>query len=495
MRQTMLAPWGAALQHTGHALNERPRGRITNIYCAAIRANWRYAQRGQPCCHRGKDTLRTFAQSVRNVVARRSKASRLATAGLLMGQGARGLAGFRDRNAAAHHDQSATGAEMTIDPMLVESEPNQLTPSDPPTLAGATVAQSAGQVPPREPVSNQHRPLKPSFWQSSRRPNGVATLGAVVAQPSNRQLAFLIVPVVVYFVSIGYLLGSVAGAILGLVIAAAIVAVGVRVPAETMLALYRAEPLSPGQGASLREMVATLSTRAGLPTTPAIAIIPSLAVGAFAVGSSAKPAILVTEGLLRRHSLPQIAAITAHEIEHIRARDLPMFTLADTMTRVAQLMFYAGLIAGVVATFLWSVGEPTLQPWPVALLIAGPLLSSALQLALPRNHDLAADIAAVRLVGDHALVATVASSLRGCGSILDDVRLPVPQRRIPLPSPLRAHTDGAVRARKLTALAATLAQSPNELQPLQLSEGSLISLAGVGPGEMRPRDRWPGVWF
>ena len=301
----------------------------------------------------------------------------------------------------------------------------------------------------------------------------------------------LIVPVAIYFAALGYLLTGWPGAIFGVLVATAVAAVGARVPAETMLALYRAEPLGAGQGASLRDLVTALASRAGLAEPPAIAIIPSLAVGAFAVGTGPRTAILVTEGLLRRHSLRDIGAIAAHEIGHIRNGDMPLFALADTVTRVAQVMFYAGLVAATVAAFLWSVGEPTLSPWPVALLVAAPLLSSALQLSVPRDHDLAADIEAVRLTGDYERVAGVVPAQCGRGSILDDMRIPVPQRRIPLPSPLRAHIDGPVRADRLAGLASGL----DRLPPLRLGDGPLISLAGVGPGEMRPRNRWPGLWF
>ena len=309
----------------------------------------------------------------------------------------------------------------------------------------------------------------------------------------DRRIIMLDVPVTAYLALTGYVaLGSV-GIALAVAVSVLLVMFGPRIPAEAMLSVYRARALSPGQGSTLREIVSTVSARAGLSEPPALAIIPSLAIGAFSVGHGQRKAILVTEGLLRRHSLPEIAAIIAHEIAHIRAGELPLFALADAVTRAAQAMFTIGATLTLISGVLWLFAEPAF-PWlPIALLLAAPLLSSQLQLAMPREHDLLADLDASGLIGDRGLVAKVAAATSpGCGSPLDDIRLPVPQRRVPLPSPLRAHIDGPARAARL--LAARLPPD-GDTPPLSLVDGPLISLAGVGPVEMRPRNRWPGVWF
>lgn len=325
----------------------------------------------------------------------------------------------------------------------------------------------------------------------------IADLRSVTAAASqwlarNRRMALLVVPSAAYLTLCATVLLGPAGLAIGAMASLAIAILGPRISADTMLTLYRAEPLGPGQGASLREIIAALSTRAELAEPPALAIVPSLAAGVFACGSGRRRALLITEGLLRRQSLPEIAALAAHEIAHMKAGDLPLFSLADATTRVAQAMFYLGVVLVAASGVLWLVGEAPLALLPIVLLLLAPALSSQLQLRLPREHDLAADLLAARLIGDRSLVAQLAAaSPTVCGSPIDDLRLPVPQRRVPLPSPLRAHTDGPSRAQTVL----TTAEPHSPLPPLQLKDGPLISLVGLGPVEMRPRDRWPGLWF
>lgn len=307
----------------------------------------------------------------------------------------------------------------------------------------------------------------------------------------NSRIVILVAPVTLYLLIVFWLLFGTAGVILAIVAVSLLVSFGPRLSADTMLALYRAEPMSLTQGAALRDVVAAISVRAALPAPPALAIIPSLAVGAFSCGTGSRCAVLFTEGTLRRHPLSELTAIAAHEIAHLRAGDLPYFALADTVTRVAQALFYVGAALAAASGLLWLIGEPMFAALPTILLLAAPMLSSQLQLRLPSDHDLAADAEAARLIGDRLIVAKVASAETGaCGSPLDDLRLPVPQRRVPLPSPLRCHIDGELRSQALRA-----AEIANPLTPLALGDGPLISLVGVGPIEMRPRDRWPGLWF
>ena len=309
---------------------------------------------------------------------------------------------------------------------------------------------------------------------------------------SQQDSVWLLGPVTVYLAAVAMMLlppGS--GLAMALLAAALLFWLGRRISADTMLSLYRAEPIAPGQGASLRTAVEALSARAGLASPPALAIVPSLAVGAFSAGQQPRMALLLTEGLLRRYSLREIAAIAAHEIAHMRAGDLAVFSLADATTRLAQGLYYTGAVLLAIEAIAWLAGEHLTPLLPILLLLLAPALNSQLQLRLPRQREYDADQAAACLLGDRATLSAIALTMEpNCGSVLDDFRLPVPQRRAPLPSPLRAHLAGSERAHRL-ATAGPLAMMP----PLIVTEEPLISLAGVGPIEMRPRNRWPGLWF
>lgn len=356
-----------------------------------------------------------------------------------------------------------------------------------------TASRTEGSLPtPPAAVGSPDGPSQ-SLPSSSAMPTEALPVAHASGPRSSTTSTILALATGVFLLVVGLQLVGAFGAFAGMLLAGAVYAFGPHVPVERMLALYRAQQLLPGQVASLHESAAALSGRAGLARPPVIAIVPSLASGAFAVGSSEQSAILVTEGLLRRHSIPEIAAIFAHEIGHIRAGDTTTFALADTLTRLAQILFYAAVAALLVNGLLWLAAEPMLAWFPIAMMFAAPLLSSLLQLLMPRAHDLAADRLAAKLTGDRDLIVKLAAAEpTRCGTFLDDLRLPVPQRRVPLPSPLRAHIDGPARARSLAA------EPRAETAPypaLRVSDGPLVSLAGVGPVEMRPRDRWPGVWF
>jgi heat shock protein HtpX len=281
------------------------------------------------------------------------------------------------------------------------------------------------------------------------------------------------------------------GVLFALALTAIVGVVGLRLSADRMLSLYRAEAIAPGQGTALRAAITALSRKAGLVHEPALAIVPSLAIGAFSVGTPPRMALLMTEGLLRRHALNEIVALAAHEIAHMRRGDLPVFALADTITRLAQVLFYLGV--GLLGFEVTSriLGDPALSLFPIFLLVGAPMLSSRLQLNLTRQCEFEADLMAADLLGDVALMAAVVGKQTlDCGSFVDDFRLPVPQRRAPLPSPLRSHPTGAERAEKLR----TSSREPAG-PPLAIRDEPLISLVGFGPIEMRPRNRWPGVWF
>ena len=126
----------------------------------------------------------------------------------------------------------------------------------------------------------------------------------------------------------------------------------------------------------------------------------------------------------------------------------------------------------------------------VVLLILAPTLMTHLQLALSRTREFEADRAAALLTGDPLGLASAVSRLDASpGSPLDDLIPPVPARKVPLPSMLRYPPPADRRIARLNAF-----QAP-PMPPLDIAEGPRISLVGVGPIEMRPRYRWPGVWF
>jgi heat shock protein HtpX len=216
-----------------------------------------------------------------------------------------------------------------------------------------------------------------------------------------------------------------------------------------------------------------------------------MTLNAFATGTPQKAVIGITEGLLRRLTLNELAGVLAHEISHIRNNDLAVMGLADVMTRFTQMLAYLALILALINLPAFLLNEAEISFWGLVLLYLTPTAGSLIQLALSRTREYDADIEAVSLTGDPDSLASALEKLeRYQGQFWEDMTLPVPGRRIPQPSLLRSHPPTEERIARLRAL------TDRQMLPhMSLAEEPMDALVASGPVTMRPRYRWTGVWF
>ena len=180
---------------------------------------------------------------------------------------------------------------------------------------------------------------------------------------------------------------------------------------EMILRLTRAQPLAPQQAPGLYRLVGELAGRAGLPRTPRLFRVPTPALNAFAAGSRDDPAIAVTDGLLASLEPREMAGVLAHELSHVRARDVWVMTLAAVVGRMTSLMSFLGqllLFVLIPVSLFTGHGVPLLA---IVLLIFAPTISGLLQLALSRTREYDADIAAVEITGDPRGLASALAKL------------------------------------------------------------------------------------
>ena len=331
--------------------------------------------------------------------------------------------------------------------------------------------------------------------------HGVTEANAAPHTPSSREnlttSAVLIAAMSVVGCFGAWCIAGLAGLAAVAFVMSAVLFLDTTVPTRILLRAYKAE-LLPADDSQMSSLVDVLAWRAGLPTRPELYSIPSLTMSAFACGSAASPAIAVSEGMLRRLSLRETAAVLAHEVAHIRNGDLTVFALADALARLSQILAYAAVGISVL-NVVRGFGEEWLS-WPfVALMYAAPLLTNLLQQRLGRGREFEADRTAVALTGDAESFAAALKRLDSfepdaTGTSLDDIRLPVPGRRIPLPSLLRAPPPASERIAQLNGESAVLSAAPS-FEPLVIAEQPRVSLVGYGPGDMRPRIHWTGVWY
>jgi heat shock protein HtpX len=282
----------------------------------------------------------------------------------------------------------------------------------------------------------------------------------------------------------------------GMGVAVTLAAVGLifafapRLPPELLMRFYRARGVDPHQGSQILRIVDALSDRAELVQAPRVYVIPSMTLNAFAAGTPDNAVIGITEGLLRRLTLPELAGVLAHEISHIRNNDLAILGLADAMTRFAQLLAYLAVFLALFNLPAFLLGDSEIPLVALALLYLAPTATSLIQLALSRTREFDADLEAASLTGDpESLISALQKLERYHGHFWEDMRLPVPGRRIPQPSLLRSHPRTEDRVARLKAL------GDRPLLPHLTVTGEAMAPLTAGPAAMRPRYRWTGVWF
>ncbi len=287
-----------------------------------------------------------------------------------------------------------------------------------------------------------------------------------------------------------YILAGVTGVLIVSTAIFLITYFGTRVSPGSVMHLYRATRI-PNDDSQLSSLVDVLAFRAELPSRPSLYVIPSMTLNAFATGTPQHSAIAVTEGLLRRLTLREIAGVLAHETSHIRNNDLWVMGLADIFTRLLQLFSYVALVLATVNAFAALTGRETMSWIAIALLYLAPALSSLLQLGLSRTREYDADLEAASLTGDTIGLASALKRLETyTGHFWEDLMFPVPARRVPQPSLLRTHPPTEDRIARLMSLG-----RQHHQDPLVIVERPMVSLVGMGPIEMRPRYRWPGLWY
>jgi heat shock protein HtpX len=263
-----------------------------------------------------------------------------------------------------------------------------------------------------------------------------------------------------------------------------------RLPPEVMMRMYRASKLDPRSGGQIVGIVTELARRAGLASVPEVYVIPSATLNAFATGRPDKAVIGLTDGLLRRLNARELAGVLAHEMSHVRNNDLKVMGLADVMTRFTQSLSYLALILAFLNLPRILAGQGDMSLWALVLLYLAPSIGNLLQLGLSRTREYDADLEGAYLTGDPRGLASALEKLeRYQGRLWEDLVFPVPGgRRIPQPSVLRSHPTTQERIGRLLALEGRTLPAP-----IQVGSEPVTAMSGVAA--MRPRTRFPGVWY
>jgi len=268
----------------------------------------------------------------------------------------------------------------------------------------------------------------------------------------NRLQSLLLLAVMAGFLALlGWLLWGRDGIVILLTVGVIGVLFNPVVSPRLVMRLYGAVPVRRDQVPALHDALSRLAQRADLPQVPTLYYVPSQMLNAFAVGSREHSAIAVTDGLLRRLELRELAGVLAHEISHIRNNDVWVMGLADMFSQATSMLSLLGQFLLLLNLPLILASAVPVNWFAVLLLVFAPNLSALMQLALSRTREFDADLNAARLTGDPDGLASALGKIEQLqGGWLE--RVLMPGRRVPVPSVLRTHPETGERIARLMAL-------------------------------------------
>ncbi len=172
-----------------------------------------------------------------------------------------------------------------------------------------------------------------------------------------------------------------------------------------VLAMHRARDLPQAEAPELHAMVAELSARAGIPR-PRVVVIPEAQPNAFATGRDpAHGVVAFTEGILRLLPPRELRGVLAHELAHIRNRDILVSSIAAAVgTLITYLAQSAGLSALSHREGEEGEGGGSLLGG-LLLAVTAPVAATLVQLGISRSREYLADETAARLTGDPEALA------------------------------------------------------------------------------------------
>ena len=197
---------------------------------------------------------------------------------------------------------------------------------------------------------------------------------------------------------IGELLGGASGLMLAFVLAVAMNFGSYWFSDKIVLRMYRAGEVGPEH--PLHQMTARLAQQAGLPM-PRVFVIPDESPNAFATGRNPKhAAVAATEGILLTLDQRELEGVIAHELAHVKHRDILISSVAATVAATIMMVARMAQFAAIFGGFGGRDGRSGSNPIAlIATIILAPLSAMLIQAAISRSREFAADRGAAEIVG------------------------------------------------------------------------------------------------
>jgi len=230
-------------------------------------------------------------------------------------------------------------------------------------------------------------------------------------------------------VLVGDYFGGQSGMVLALGLAGVMNFVAYFFSDKIALAMYRAKPVTREELPRVYQVVERMTQRVGLPM-PKLYVIPSDSPNAFATGRNPQHAsVAVTRGILELLDDDELEGVLAHELGHVRNRDILISsvaaTLAGAITMLARIAYFGALFGGMGGRDDRGRGGGL---GALAMLILGPIAAMLIQMAISRSREYHADETGAKITGNPYALARALKKLE-----LSSKRMPL------VASPSTAH--------------------------------------------------------
>jgi len=223
---------------------------------------------------------------------------------------------------------------------------------------------------------------------------------------------FLMALLTVLLVLAGGALAGQGGMVIAFVFALVMNGVSYWFSDKIVLRMYGAKEIAPEDLSDFHRIVKDLTLRAKMPM-PKLYLIPQEAPNAFATGrDESHAAVAVTQGILDILTEAELRGVLAHELSHVKNRDMLIGTIAATMAGAISMLAYIaqwGLIFGGRGGDQREGGNPIAA---LAMIILAPLAALLVQMAISRSREFGADATGAVISGDPLSLANALKKLQ-----------------------------------------------------------------------------------
>ncbi|MBQ0936553.1 zinc metalloprotease HtpX [Ideonella paludis] len=220
--------------------------------------------------------------------------------------------------------------------------------------------------------------------------------------------AILMAAITALFMVIGQFLGGQTGMMIALAVAVGMNFYSYWFSDKMVLRMYNAQEVDAQSAPQFYHMVQELAERAQMPM-PRVYLINEQAPNAFATGRNPEnAAVAATTGILRVLNERELRGVMAHELAHVKNRDILISTISATMAGAISMLANFGMMLGGRD----SEGRPVNPIVSILVMFLAPLAASVIQMAISRSREFEADRGGAEISGDPAALASALQKIQ-----------------------------------------------------------------------------------